>query len=239
MGQPNPPGDIPLYDGLGAEWNDIVGAFPEDQRAALAPKLKERIDSFEPLKEYSDFAKSGIKPDQISAALNIFSVLENNPREVYETIGKHLGITPAQAEKVVEELEEADQDDPRIAELQHKVDTLAQIALAERQQTTQEKLIQEQEELVGQELEAVKKKYGTHDYNEDEILMRMIHKEMTAEQAYQDYTGHVQSIRSRRPAPTIMGAGGNIPNRAIDPKTLSGPETKSVVAQMLEHARNA
>jgi hypothetical protein len=238
MGQPTPPGDLPLIEGLDSSWNDIVSAFPEERRAELGPILKDRISAFEPLKAYEDFHKSGITPDQINTSLNIHSIIEKNPREVYETLGKHLGITAEQAQEVVEELDETDSDDPRIAQLKNQVDTLTQIALAQRQQTTAEQIAAENDARLDSEIAAVKKKYGD-DIPEDQLLMRMLHKDMTAEQAYQDYSTFVDEVRKRRPAPMIMGAGGTIPAKAIDPKKLNSVETKNLVSQMLEHANQA
>jgi hypothetical protein len=234
MGQPTPPGDVPLYEGLGSEWNDIVGAFPEDKRAELAPKLKERISSYEVLEPWKDFHSKGIKPEQVNNALNLYNFIETNPRDVYEAIGQSLNITPAQAEKVVEQLEDADQDDPRIAALQQQVETLAQITLAERQQSTQQKLAAEQDAKIEAEINAVKQKYG--DIDEEEILMRMAHKDISADEAAQEYLGKVSEIQKRRPAPFVLGGGGTVPNKQIDPTKLSSADTKSVVAQMMEHA---
>lgn len=236
---PNPPGDIPLYEGLGSEWNDILSGFPEDKRSEYAPKLKERLSSvesaYEPLKQWEDLQKSGINPEQVGVALNLQSILEHNPREVYDTIAKYLNITPQQAEQVVEELEEADGTDPRIAQLQQQVDTLAQIALAQRNMTTKQKEEAEQDALIDKELSNLRKKYGDN-IPEDEILMRMSHKNLTAEQAYQDYESHASSIRKTRPSPLLMGNGGAIPNNKIDVTKLNRKDTKSVVAQMLESA---
>lgn len=236
MGQPTPPGDnVPLYEGLGPEWNDIVGALPEDKRSELAPRLKERLDAYEPLKQWEDFHKKGITPEQADTALNLYKIIDSNPREVYETIGKHLGLTAAEAEQVVEELEDADQNDPRIAKLQQQVETLAQIALTQNQQTQQQRLAEEQDALLEAEITAIKKKYGD-DVPEDQLVMRMLHKNMTAEQAYQEYSQFVSEIRSRRPSPMILGGGGNVPPRRIDPIKLDNKDTKSLVAQMLDHA---
>ncbi len=75
MGQPNPPGDLPLIEGLSAEWNEFVSAFPEEQRNVLGPKLKERISNYESsiesYKQWDDLQKSGITADQAGIALNI------------------------------------------------------------------------------------------------------------------------------------------------------------------------
>lgn len=241
MGQPNPPGDnVPLYEGLDPSWNDIVGAFPEDKRAELAPLLKERISGYETqldsYKPWADLQKSGITPDFAGTAVQLFTTIENNPREVYETIGKHLGITTAEVKEVAESLEEEGQsDDPRLATLQQQVETMTQIMLAQRHQNTKEQLVAEQESALEKSITDLKQKYG-NDINEEQILMRMMHKDMSAEDAYQEYSNMVSEIRKTRPAPMVMGTGGTVPNRAIDPAKLDGKSTRNLVAQMLDHA---
>lgn len=239
MGQPLPPGDnVPLYEGLDASWNEFVSAIPEDKRAEFAPKLKERIDQYEPLKQWEDLQKSGITPQHASTALDIFTVLENNPKEVYETIGKHLGISPQEAKEAVKELEKAPEggpEDPRLKTLQQQVDTLTQIALAQRQMSSEEQQAAEADAAVANELDGLKKKYGD-TYDEEQIIMRMVHKNLTAEQAYQEYASMVSTIQQRRPAPMLLGSGGVAPNRAIDVKKLDSAGTKNLVKQMLDHA---
>lgn len=240
MGQPNPPGDMPLIEGLDSSWNEFVSAIPEAQRAELAPKLKERISGYESqieaVKPWQDFTKSGITPDHARTALDLFTTIENNPKQVYETIGQYLNITPKEAEALVEEVEDGDQDDPRIQTMQEQIDTLAQIALANRNQTQQEKLAAEQDAAIDNELTELRNKVG--DFPEDEIVMRMLQKDLTADQAYEEFTALANNIRSRRPAPMIMGSGGSVPSRAIDVTKLNSKDTKSVVAQMLEASRN-
>lgn len=238
MGQPTPPGDMPLYEGLDSSWNDIVGAFPEDKRGELAPLLKQRVESvssqYEPLKQWEEFNKSGITPDQVKNGLTLFNMIESDPRGVYETIGKHLGITPQQAQQVVEEIEDGDEDDPRIAALQQQVETLAQITLTERQQAIAAKQAEEDNATLDRELKQLKAKVG--DFPEEEILMRMAHKNLSAEKAYEEYSKFAEDIRSRRPAPFVLGSGGTIPNRTIDPTKLNGNDTRSLVAQMMDNA---
>lgn len=240
MGQPTPPGDIPLYEGLGTEWNDIVGALPEDKRSELASTLKSRIDSYAPLKQWEEFQKQGITPDQAGTALNLFNVIETNPKHVYETLGNYLGITPQEAKAVVKEVEktgglEGASEDPRIATMQNQIQTLVEIQLAQRQQSTQEQQISQQEELLNKEIDDLKNKFGD-DVNEREILMRMLHEGMTAQQAHEDYSNMVSDIRRKRPSPMLMGNGGIVPRKAIDPTKLDNRATRDLVAQMMQHA---
>jgi len=234
MGQPTPPGDMPLFDGLGSEWNDIVGALPEDKRAELAPRIKERISAYEPLKSYEDFHRSGITPDHISTALGVFSLIENKPREIYDAIGQHLGLTPQEAKAAVKTLEKEMEEDPRIQTMQQQIDTLAQIALAQRQHTTQEQQLAEQEAALEKEMSSLKSKYG--DFDEEEIIMRMIHKDMSAEQAFQEYANKISELRKTRPSPMVIGGGGVVPQRKLDVTQLDNMGTKNLVAQMMQHA---
>jgi len=243
MGQPTPPGDLPLIEGLDPSWNELVNYIPEDKRAEFGPKLKERVTSatseYEPLKQWEGFQKSGVTPDQADTALRLFNLIETNPRQVYDAIAGHLGITTEQAKEVVKEVK-ADQAanpyDSKIKTMEEQMATMSQIMLAQRQMTAKEQQDAEMDAVVDQELSDIKKKYG-NDVPDDQILMRMYTKNMTAEEAYQEYAGFVTDVRSRRPAPMIMGAGGNIPsNRAIDPTKLNSKETKNLVAQMLDHA---
>lgn len=242
MGQPNPPGDLPLIEGLGSEWNEFVSAFPEDKRAELGPRLKERITAqtsqYEPLKQWEEFQKSGITPEHASTALNLFSIIENDPKQIYDTLGNYLGLTKAETKEAIKEIKEIQEDnpnDPRIATMQQQIDTMTQILLSQRQMTAQEQLVAEQEATLKQEIDGIKQKYG-NDVPEEEIVMRMLHKDMSAEDAYQEYSNMVSEIRKRRPAPMIMGSGGVVPNRTIDPTKLDSKQTKDLVAQMFDHA---
>jgi septum formation topological specificity factor MinE len=235
LGEATPPGNLPLFEGLPAEWNDIVGALPEDKRAELAPKLKSRLDEYEPLKQYEDFHKSGVTAEQMQQALNLSSVIDNHPRQVYEKLAEFLGITPQQAQEVVEEVEEGDEaGDPRYEAMKKQLDVLSQIIIQERQTQTQAQLRSQADEELNKELGAVKKKYGNVD--EDQILLYMSRGDMTAEQAYQAYTKRDAEIRTRRPAPVLLGQGQAVPHTRPDFTKMSNEDTKKFVAQMMEHS---
>jgi hypothetical protein len=241
MGQPTPPGDLPLIEGLGSEWNEFVSAIPEDRRTELAPKFKERISGYENIqKEYEPWqqlSKSGITPDFADTAIRLFNTIENNPKDVYETIGKHLGITTSEAKEVVAEIQDGDQNDPQIKIMQDQINTMAQVMLAERQMTAKEQRDAEADANLEKEIGDLKKKYGS-EVNEREVILRMVNDGMTAEQAHQEFSDLATQIRSRRPAPMIMGSGGSAPSRAIDVTKLDSKGTKQLVAQMFEHANS-
>lgn len=249
MGQPTPPGDAPLFEGLGSEWNDIVGAFPEDKRGELAPILKSRIDAYEPLKAYEDFHKNGLTPDKLGQALTLQQIIENNPRDVYDTIGKHLGLTPQQTQKVVDDIQQGQQqqgeeidpnidavlNDPRFKTMQDQLNALAQLTVMKDQQDRQSRQAAEADAAIERELSDLRKKHG--DFPEEEIVMRMINNDMSAEQALQSFNALADKIR-RKPAPFVMGNGGQVPRNNIDPTKLSNQDTRALSAQMMQQAIN-
>lgn len=237
MGQPTPPGDLPLIEGLDPGWNEFVSAIPEDRRAELGPKLKERVSSltapYEPLKPWEEFTKAGITPEQAKNAVDLYAVIENKPREVYDLLGKHLGVSPQEVKEAVEEATESGDLDPRIQTMQKQIETVAKLVMAQNQQTTQEKQVAQEEAALAKEMDNLKKKYS--DVNEEEIMMRMYAKGLSAEDAYKDYDKFATSIRQRRPAPMILGGGGQaVPPKSIDPTKLDNKGTKDLVAQLMQ-----
>lgn len=243
MGQPTPPGDIPLYEGLSHEWNDVLSVIPEDKRAEVAPKILERTKIPEDYTRWEDLNKSGITPEQAGNALSLYQIIENNPRQVYDMIGKHLNITPQQAQQVVEEIQEADDDsdifaDPRVKAMKDQLDTMSQIMLAQNEQATKAAEEEKYNQELQKELDAVKKEFGS-DVNEDQILMRMYTKGISAKDAHIQYMNEVSDILKRRPAPMVMGSGGYVPNKPLDPTKMNSQETRAIVAQMLQQGRNA
>lgn len=246
MVQPTPPGDIPLFDGLGSEWNDVVGALPEDRRSELAGSIKSRMDSYAPLKQWEELQKSGVDPQFVGTAIDLYRTIENNPRATYDAIGKYLGISPQEAQQVVQQIQEDDgeDEDPRDARmnrLQQQYDTMAQLMVAQRQQETQQKMVASEEAKLERELKALEAKHGAENVNQREIIMRMLQFDMTAEQAFEDFESLASGIRQRRPSPMVMSGsnGSSVPRQTIDPKTLSRADTKSLVVQMLQNGSNA
>jgi hypothetical protein len=237
MGQPTPPGDIPLYDGLGTEWNEVLSVIPEEVRGTVGSALKNRVADYETklssYKDWDDVIKTG-NPELVKTAIGTYEVIENRPQEVYELLGRHLGISTQQAKKVAEELEDDNSGDPIVTQLKNQVDTLSQIILSQRQEEMKSTQLKQQEDALAKELDNLKSKYG--DYDEEQILYRMHDKGLSAEDAYKEYSAMVDSIRARRPAPMVLGQSGSIPRQAVDPRKLDSKDTKNLVAQLLQQS---
>jgi hypothetical protein len=237
MTNPTPPGDIPLYDGLGAEWNDVFSAIPEDIRGTVGSAIKGKVSSYDEklnsYKSWDDVIKNG-DPDFVKTAIGVYQSVENRPKEVFELLGRHLGISTEQAKEVAQELEDDNSGDPVVAQLKQQVDTLSQIILSQKQEEIKNSQLQQQEAALAKELDAVKAKYG--EFDEEQILWRMDVKGMSAEDAYKDYEKMVDGIRTKKPAPMVLGQSGSIPRQAIDPRKLDDKDTKNLVAQLLQQS---
>lgn len=237
MGQPTPPGDIPLYDGLGTEWNDVLSAVPEEARSTVGSAIKGRISDYDTrlnsYKNWDDVIKSG-DPEHVKTALGVYNTIENKPQEVYELLGRHLGISTAEAKKVADAVESDESGDPRIEEMQRRIDTMTQILVGKHQEELRSVQLKEQEDALAKELSDLKTKHGEID--EEHILMLMSHNNVSAEDAYKQYEALVTKIRGNRPAPMVLGSSGGIPRQGVNPRTLDSKDTKNLVATLLQQS---
>jgi hypothetical protein len=238
-GVPTPGEAMPLIEGGNPAWNSILQHIPEDKRQEVVPTLQEWDQNFQSVQEthapWKEFSESGVDPETARLALNVLNTIENNPQQAYQTIGNALGITPGQAQEVVEnleeEVEEAQTEGISVEQfnaLQTKADAMAQILLGQRQ----ESLLAEQEQQLDNELSSLKDKHG--EFPEQEVVYRMMHNGMTAEDALKDYQKFEENLlRNRRPAPKFLTGGGNIPTPKVNPTELDDKQTRDLVAEIL------
>lgn len=248
FGQGGP--EEPLIEGGNPAWNSLLEHVPEDKREAVVPMLKEWDTNYNQVNEkysqWKELEDSNISPEDAQMGLNLMAAFENQPHMVYEMLGNHLGISTKEAKEMVEEeaekqTTEQQQQTPSIdpnafSELENKFNTMAQIMLGQKAEQEQAAQNDAADKALNAELEALQKQVG--DLPENEILMRMAYaadngQPISAEEAYKNYMEHVEEIQRRRPAPFVLGGGGQIPREKIDVKKLNESETKSLVAQML------
>lgn len=244
--------NIPLVEGLDPSYNDIVSHIPEDKRPEAANKLKEWHQNYTKAQEeaakWQDFSQSGVEPHYAQQAVNVLYALEHQPEVVFQALQKHLGYTPQQAGEAMEQMqqqateqtgEQNQQIDltnhPEFKQMKSQLDAAAQILLSQREEAQKTELQQQQDAALEKDLKELEKKYG--EFPEHEVVMRMAHWNMSAEEAYNDYTKFAQEQFSRRPAPFVLGGGGQVPRQPVDVKKLTDKDTKSLVTQMLEHSQ--
>lgn len=242
---------IPLVEGIDPSWNDVVSYIPEDKRPEVVPKLQEwdnKVKSVEPWKEFAD---QGVDPNYAKQAVDILEVIENQPQLVYEALQRHLGLTPKEAKSAMDDMQNANNSGetsgetsetpqqtvditqhPEFQTMKQQLDAATKILVAQHEEQTEAQKQQEADRKLEQELGDLRNQVG--DFPEDQILMRMGYKNMTAQEAYKDYASFVDQARSRRPAPTVLGGGSQVPRQPVDVTKMDRKATKEYVAQMLE-----
>lgn len=235
------PNSMPLVEGGNPAWNDVLQYVPEDKRTEVVPKLQEWDNNYKQVQEsltpWKQFVDSGVDPETAQIALNVLQTIETNPEAVYEAIGKSLGISKQEAEELVEEVTEEGQANgsgitqEQFEALAKQSNAMAQILLAKREEET----LAQQEAELNKELATLKEKYG--DFPENEIVYRMLHSDMSAEDALKDYAKFEENLfRSRPVAPRVLSGGGMIPQPKVDPVKLDDRGTRDHVAEMLKAA---
>lgn len=237
---PPTPNSMPLVEGGNPAWNDVLQYVPEDKRQEVVPKLQEWDQNFQQVQEslspWKEFVDSGVDPETAQVALNVLQTIETNPEAVYEAIGKSLGITKQEAEELVDEVVEEESQASGISREQFEAlakqsNAMAQILLAKRE----EEALAQQESELDKELSGLREKYG--DFPENEIVYRMLHSDMSAEDALKDYAQFEENLfRQRRQAPRVLSGGGMIPQPKVDPVKLDDRGTRDHVAEMIRAA---
>lgn len=181
-------------------------------------KAQEYNSQLEKYRQFDPLLERGLTAQHISAAQAIINELSTNPRGLYERLGQHLGITPEQAQDLVEgeeDGEEEENDDPRIAQLTER---LQQTEAFLQQQ--HERQMQEQADVqVSKEIDQVKTKYNLNDKEMHEVLVTAAYlvnrnPNITLEQAFQNWDTRRRELYAQSPnvnAPSVVPVNGGDP----------------------------
>lgn len=227
----------PFLDVLPTAFHSQVEPVLRDWDAGVNRKFQEIHDQYAPYKQFKD---QGIDPETLMYGQQLMDLLDSDPQKLYEALSQLPGITPAQAQQMTEDaVAESDYSeeeplDPRIAQLEQGVQTMAQFLAAQVEQEE----ARTQDAQLEQELAAAKEAYG--DYDMDYVLQYAYTNDATIEQSVQAYKNFEQQIlaNSNRPkAPVILGNGGGVPSTAVNPSQLSDQERRALAVQMLTQAK--
>lgn len=230
------PDDVkPLVEGVFKTWDaDVNKRFQ---------KLHSEYDPWKPVID-------GLQPDDVQGALQVASILEQDPArflqafaEAYPDLVKEAlkqPETPAPTGSTPEQgLGDLDPDDPvakKLLALQEQVEKLTG-GLSQREQVEQQQAMQAQLDSV---LEGLHKEHGQFD---DGYIIFQLAQGATPDQAVQawkqtltQYGANPGQQQQGEPAPTVVNAGGGLPASGVDPTKLDSEGTQSLVAQMLQQA---
>lgn len=237
-------------------WNDLLGVLPDPFKPLVTPHLKKWDQNFSSVqakyKPYDTFIEQGINPEDLANAHQIYRVLNDNPRAIYdrmvETFGEEWGInrsTPpvaqAQGQNSVAEEETFDfgnthpglENDPKYQELAANQKILVEYFYGQQQAQLQA----EEDAKLEAEVAGLKAKYG--DFPEDVVFSLALNGKMTLEQAINrvmQLSGGGQQQPSSN-IPQIMPTNGGIPSNAIDVTSLSPKDTRGLALSFINSSK--
>lgn len=258
-----PESDIPSGQGnettgesqfeMNPAWSEALDLIPKSLHNQIAPvfhkwdqgaqtKISEYQDKYS---GFDPFVENGVDPEILANALNLAESLKHDPKGVWEAIGSHYGLTPAEVKEVIEEAQESSSDDvfgPKVSKLEERLDLVSNILLNQRKQEADAKMQAEVDAEFDKALKATQEKYGDL-YDEDLLLTIMRGKDITdpmeAMKVVASLKGSGTPATPKAYAPTVMGTGGNVPISTYGnkhPSELSEDDTVEIMTTMLRHA---
>lgn len=233
--------------GQNPAWNDVLNALPAEFHNIVTPHFQKwdqaansRIESLNAelkgFEDYKPFAEHGITQAELEQGLRLMYEINNNPQGVYEALASayKYGQTPGN-NAVEEDEEEASPltNDPRFDQLQQGLELVSKIVLNDAQAKQQASADQALEK----ELADVKAEFGDN-IDEDYLLTKMLAGH-SAKDAAKSYQALIQRVTPQPFAPNVLGnsnGGAGVPSNAIDPRKLSGSDTRNLVVEMLKRA---
>jgi hypothetical protein len=235
---------VPVDNSASSEetpWGSILEGVPDSLRSTLDERLASYTTQLQqPYQGYEFLQEAEVDPDTVQYALNMLYTLNSNPRQLYDAIAEYYQFSGQQQQQGQQpqaqtpglEYGEAEESDPRYAELEQQVQVVAR-ALYEQQQAQQQAM---EDEALESELMGLREKYGDFD---EQYVLGLALSDVPLEEGvrrYRSLTGQTGQ-RPGNPAPVIMGSGGGAPGSApVNPSKLSASDTKNLVVQMLQRA---
>lgn len=230
--------------GINPAWNEVLSVLPEDVHSQVIPhftkwdqnyqnSIQKVHSQYEP---YKPIIEQGYQPDQLNYAMSVLQAIETQPQEVLKALQAYIGEEDEQGQQnqfgSTEEPEWLNH--PKFKEVNEMVNTMAQILVQQREAEVQA----QQDAEFEKELSEVKKEFG--EFDEEWVLTKMIANEnlelKDAVKAYKEFETGILS-KARQPGPKVLGPGGSVPNQDLDPSKLDDKGKRSLVAQMLENAK--
>lgn len=250
--------------GMNPAWNDILGAIPSEHHEKLIPHLQSFDQSYQSKMQeatksyegYQDFVDNKIDPEHIKIALNLAQALEDNPQAIYEALHQDFGQKNPQEQQDSQNnvLDNQPNDDNPYAELPPQFVKEFQ-QLKEANETMQQILLhQHNEGQQAQEDAELNEYYNT--LMEQDPLLKELNKDGAAEpfinslvmagadqkeisEKFADFVDKVASYHNRPKPPTMLGAGGFMPEHVTKPSQLTSDQRDQMAVQMLMHAKGA
>lgn len=241
-------------------WNEILSRVPQSLHDSIRPtleqwdkgvqeKLQQVHAQYDPYRQFTQ-----MPPEQLSAAVQLFQVLNTNPELVYRQLAETFGQQQqagAQGQNADEELYDPygqqQQEDPRIAQLAQQ-----QEMIMRQMQAAQEAQVQQQAnswlDNKVNEISGVFKQRGIEPDMEYILGVATAQMQRTpnadpdqvmaaAVQKYESFLSRAASARTGiAGAPQVIPPSGAVPSSNFDPTKLSGEDRRKVGAELIAQA---
>ena len=231
-------------------WEPVLKVIPEQMHGLVTPHLRRWDDNYRALQaQYTPwkqgFVDRGYNADQMQNAATIFRMVNDNPQEFYRRLGEALGVSPQQAEQMVENENEGedsyyeeDQQQGIPPQLQQQLDQLTQQnqqLMENFQQQQYNQQVNQYEQQLGSQVEQIRAANPNLDVQD--LMNRYLVQIDTAMnnpnapqpdvmRAYQEQQSFIQNqiaaMGLRVPAPNVMSPGGGYP-----PSGPSNPQLRT------------
>lgn len=232
----------PFLNNIPEPDREVVGKYIQDWDRGVTNRFQEIHEQYRP---YKELEKQYGGWDNVQAAMEVYDLLETNPKYVYEEIGKQLGLTGAEVKEAVETDNKApsgtkipDELSEFLGPLQKQIEQQQQVLQALAQQTVQSTTAQreaQEDAMLDKLLADMHEAHG--DFDEDYVLL-MMHNDMEPEdaiQAWQDmlgqYTGNENQQRFAPLPPTL--SGGQVPGSQKGVADMDRKDVQGLVANLM------
>jgi len=220
--------------GINPAWSKALEGVPNEFHRGLQEHFGRWDQNYTKLAQqfspYRNFAEQKIDPDQLQQAWQLRGLLDSNPHEVLRRLSTALGVQIAQEQQEQKQQQqqessqefEGDPEDPRWAEMnrrQEMLDQQNQQLMNFLQQKSHQDEVSAAEAEVGQEIDALRQRYG--DFDVVDVLQRAsLMEEPNIEHAFQQQQEFLQREfqRSRSSAnnraPLVSPTNGGMPPSA-------------------------
>jgi len=211
----------------------LIEPFVKQWDAQVTKKFQELHSQYEPYKNLGS-------PETLQQAMQIYQILDQNPKAVYDMLAQEFGTqtpTSEQGPGTEQQVPEGFEGIPpqllsRLDTQEQVLQKLAEFVLGSQQQQQES----EEDSRLQSYLDQLKQQHG--EFDEDWVVMQ-ISKGMDGDKAVAAWNTMIQDqvnkAGSGQKIPPILGGGGVVPQETFDPKTIPSKDVRELVAGLMKN----
>lgn len=246
--------------GINPAWNEALEFIPEENREGAYDVFRKWDSNYQngiqkvqsEWDQYGFLKEEKVSGDDVRMALGIMNAIQNDPQQVWNTLGSSYGFQggsesgqgesgnqpTSQTQSADNALTLPPEVKAQLDKLQQGHDTMAQIILQKQQQEEDAR----HDQTLRNQMEDLKKQHGYFD--EYTVLMRMKDGASPEEaiKGYQEMADRIMTEANRPKPPRLLGSGSvsGVPgNKRIEPGKMSDNQVNDLISTYLAEQRAA